>query len=125
MKQKMTVFSDEFKFKVAREYMETDCSQVELRKKYKIRGKGNISAWVRKFGLQPEPLIKRQNSPREYIMQKGKQKSVEEKALEKKVKELKKLLDYEKMRSDALDTMIEIAEDKFKIAIRKKSGTKQ
>ena len=58
-------------------------------------------------------------------MQKGKQKSVEEKALEKKVKELKKLLDYEKMRSDALDTMIEIAEDKFKIAIRKKSGTKQ
>ena len=34
-------------------------------------------------------------------------------------------LKYQQMRAEAYDTMIEIAEKKFKIEIRKKSGAKQ
>jgi len=125
MKQRQQVFSDEFKLKVAREYMETELSQVELLGKYKIRGSSCITNWIRKFGLMPEPIEKRKNGYQGYIMKKGKEKTVEEKALSRKVKELEKQLEYEKLRSDAFDTMIKIAEDKFKISIRKKSGTKQ
>ncbi len=45
--------------------------------------------------------------------------------LEKKVKDLEKQLSYEKMKSEVLDTMINIAEKELKISIRKKSNTKQ
>lgn len=125
MKKRQQVFTEEFKFKVAREYMETEMSQESLMKKFGIRGKGCITNWIRKFGLMPEPTEKRKNGYRSYHMKKGKEKTVEERVLEKKVKELEKQLEHEKLRSEALDTMIRIAEDRFKIAIRKKSGTKQ
>jgi ribosomal protein L29 len=45
--------------------------------------------------------------------------------LEKKVKDLEKQLSYEKMKSEAFDTMINIAERELKISIRKKLNTKQ
>jgi hypothetical protein len=45
--------------------------------------------------------------------------------LQKKIAALEKQLQYEKLRADALDTMINIAEDKLNIAIRKKSGSPQ
>ena len=125
MKRRPKVYPDEFKFKVAREYMETETSQEHLMKKFDISGKGCITNWVRKFGLMPEPAEKRKNGYRPYTMKKGKEKTAEERALEKKVKELEKQLEHEKLRSEALDTMIRIAEDKFKIAIRKKFGTRQ
>ena len=43
----------------------------------------------------------------------------------KEIKRLKKALDLEKMRSAGYSHMIELAEQQFNIAIRKKSGTKQ
>ena len=125
MKRTLQLFPDEFKLKVAREYMETEMSQVALLEKYNIRGSSNITNWVRKFGLMPEPDQKRKNGYQGNIMKKGKEKTREEKALENRVKELEKQLKYERLRSDALDTMIKIAEDKFEIPIRKKPGTKQ
>ena len=38
---------------------------------------------------------------------------------------LRKELRQEKMRSEALDTMIDVAEEMFNIPVRKKAGTKQ
>jgi len=58
-------------------------------------------------------------------MKKGREKTNEEKSLERKVQDLEDQLKYERLRTDALDRLIKIAEDKFKIAIRKKYGTKQ
>ena len=46
-------------------------------------------------------------------------------ALQKEVLRLKKELKREKMRADAYDMMIDLAEDAFKIPIRKKSGAEQ
>ena len=45
--------------------------------------------------------------------------------LEAEIRLLKKALSYEKLKSEALSQMIDIAEDEFKISIRKKSGAKQ
>ena len=45
--------------------------------------------------------------------------------LEKKVALLEKQLEWEKLRSLALDTMINVAERELNIDIRKKPGTKQ
>ncbi len=45
--------------------------------------------------------------------------------LEKRIKELEKQLDLAQMKNVALNTMIDIAEKDYKLAIRKKSGPKQ
>jgi len=46
-------------------------------------------------------------------------------ALQEKVASLERQLKKEKLRADAYDTMIDIAEKKFSIPIRKKAGAKQ
>ena len=46
-------------------------------------------------------------------------------ALEKKVRELTKALELEKLKNDSLKTMIKVAEENLHIKIRKKPGTKQ
>ncbi len=43
----------------------------------------------------------------------------------KEFKRLKKALELEKIRSEAYNHMIDLAEQQFNIPIRKKSGTKQ
>ncbi|GET23686.1 hypothetical protein [Prolixibacter sp. NT017] len=47
------------------------------------------------------------------------------KALEKRIKELEKQLELAKMKNVGLNTIIDIAEQDYKLEIRKKSGPKQ
>ena len=47
------------------------------------------------------------------------------KALEKRIRELEKQLERAQMKNVALDTMIDIAENDYKLEIRKKYGPKQ
>lgn len=67
------------------------------------------------YDLQQKTLGKKSKRPTE-------QKQNE---LEKKIALLEKQLQWEKLRSHALDTMITVAERELKIDIRKKPGTKQ
>ncbi|MBD5261154.1 MAG: hypothetical protein HDS38_03370 [Bacteroides sp.] len=46
-------------------------------------------------------------------------------ALRAEVTRLRKELRSEKLRAEALDTMIDVAEETFGIPVRKKAGTKQ
>jgi hypothetical protein len=46
-------------------------------------------------------------------------------SLEDEVKRLRRELELEKLRSEGLEIMIDIAEKEFKIPIRKKPGAKQ
>ena len=58
-------------------------------------------------------------------MSKEIEKTPRERELEAKVKELEGALAYEKLRTLALNTMIDIAERDLNIPIRKKPGTKR
>ena len=49
----------------------------------------------------------------------------QEKMLQNKIEVLEKQLQWEKLRADALDTMINVAEQQLNITIRKKPGTQQ
>jgi hypothetical protein len=53
------------------------------------------------------------------------QERTEIKALEKRNKELEKQLELAQMKTVALNVMIDIAEQDYKLEIRKKSGPKQ
>ncbi len=123
MKKKINFYSDEFKMKVVQEYMTSHLTQPEILEKYFIGGSSSITNWMRKFGLKETSIRHRNNYTTS--MSKGRKKTSQELSLETRVKDLEKALEHEKLRILALDTMIEIAEEKLNISIRKKSGTKQ
>jgi transposase-like protein len=122
MKRKVKLFTDEFKFQVIQEYLTTDISQAKLKEKYSIGGTNSITYWMRKFGTSE---ISQEQVNLQRTMSKESEKTPQERKLEAKIKELEKALEYERMRTLALDTMINVAERDLKISIRKKSGTKQ
>jgi len=122
MKLKVNQFTDELKFQVVQEYMNTDVSQRELMQKFNIKGVHTIKKWMRKFDLQAPS---QQEIELQRAMAKQKEKTPYERELEAKVKKLEQQLDDEQLRTLALNTMIEIAERDLKISIRKKSGAKR
>lgn len=75
-------------------------------------------------GIQMEKSVKKvQESTREIHNTTGIPDDL--KALQAEVSKLQKELKEEKLRADAYDMMIDIAESKFNIAIRKKAGAKR
>ena len=122
MKRKVNHYTDEFKLKVVREYLETDISRVELQKKYGIGGNNCISNWMRKFDIE---LPSKSQIQQQRVMSKEQKKTKQEAELEAKIRDLEASLEYEKLRTKALNKLIDVAERDLKISIRKKPGTKQ
>ncbi|MGB4818719.1 MAG: transposase [Saprospiraceae bacterium] len=122
MKAKVKHYTDEFKLMVVQEYLNTNLSGRFLMKKYNFKGTNNILNWLRKFNLQ-EP--NNQQLEIQTFMSKQKEKTTYEQELEAKIQKLEEQLEYEKFRTLALNTMIDVAERDLKISIRKKAGTKQ
>ena len=122
MKRKVNNYTDDFKLKVVHDYLMTDATVSEIQQKYGIKSRSCIPDWVRKFGLKKptQREIEFQNAMKE---QNG--RSPREQELELKVKQLEKELEKERLRTLALNTMIDIAERDLKIKVRKNSGAKQ
>lgn len=124
-----TYYSDEFKKKVISEYLESDLTKREILDKYAIKANSAIQEWMRKFGIT-DPYGKKDyiGLPNTNRLKKKKPElsevELENYALNKRVKELEKLLDEEKIRSIMYSRVIEIAEKDLKLNIRKKLDTK-
>ena len=122
MKRKVKRFPDELAHKIALEYLTTDISQSELKKKYGFTGGMTLYRWINKFGLsKPGDKELKLNK----AMEKEQKKTVKELKLEAEIASLKKELELEKLRTLALSTLIDVAERDLKIPIRKKRGAKQ
>jgi len=122
MRRKVNFFPDELKLRIVKEYLETNKSIRELSENYGFGSGGTIYNWIRKFDIS---IPNDKEIHKQTIMLKESNKSKQEVELESKLKKLESELAYERLRTEALNTMIDIAEDKFEISIRKKSGTKQ
>jgi len=111
-----------------KEYLTRGFTYRQLAAKYGV-SRSTINTWVLVHqGIHNLPRSKRQNSYDLQQMKQGKnskQKKIAITDAEQKVLFLEKQLAWEKMRAEALDTMINIAEKELKISIRKKSGTRQ
>lgn len=122
MRRKVNVFPDELKLRVVKDYLSTGISQEELKLKYGFRGNSTLYNWIRKFDIaKPDNEFFKKHE----VMSKEVRKSKSELEQESRIKKLETELSFEKLRTEALSTMIDIAEDRFKISIRKKPGTKQ
>lgn len=119
----------DIKKEAVREYLEEGKSYRELSKKYGVN-RTTINKWVLVHqGIHNLPRSHKQVSydlQQKKLGNKSKQAVREHQStLEKKIEVLQKQLEWEKLRSLALDTMITVAEKELNIDIRKKPGTKQ
>jgi Skp family chaperone for outer membrane proteins len=117
-----------FKRKVIEEYLSTGCSKMYLLRKYDIQFKSAIQTWMRVLGYT-DPGSSGQSFKFGQIifapLAKQKSNIPDDKAdLQKKVRELERQLEDEKLRSEAYARMIEKAEKELNISIKKKSGTR-
>lgn len=113
--------TDYEKMLIIKEYCETDIDRRAIIEKFKLRGEGSILEWMRKF---VDPNVKRM------IDMKGRKIDLPpvvgaKESLEDENKRLRRELELAKLRAEALDIMIDIAEEEFKIPIRKKPKAKQ
>ena len=112
--KRVNYYSDAFKKEVVKEVILGQISQEGAKRKYGIGGSMTLHRWINKY---------------EWIIPNGKEEEeIGEKSqaeLAAEIELLKRQLAYEKLKSEAYETMIKIAEQEFKIPIRKKPGAKQ
>ena len=120
-------YDREFKRMVVEEYLATGCSKMFLLRKYKIQFKSAIQTWMRILGYD-DPGSQPQNFKFGQIiftsLAKQKQDTTESTEPQRRILELERQLEDERLRSEAYARMIEKAEKELKISIRKKTGTR-
>ena len=121
-------YSEQFKRGVIEEYLRTKGSKQDLLVKYNIKFKGAIQTWMRQLGYvnsQNKPAyleVNREIKMAEEII--GSEPEGDKEALTKRIKELERLLEDERLKSEAYNRIIEISEKELKISIRKKANTR-
>lgn len=117
-----------FKTKVIEEYLATGCTKMFLLRKYNIQFKSAIQTWMRVLGYSESNKASQKFTFGDliftYLPKKKNTASVDGADLQKKINELERQLEEEKLRSEAYARIIDKAEKEFKIPIRKKSATR-
>jgi len=108
-------YSNSFKLGVVKRVATGELTKEQARLEYNIGGNSSILEWMKKFGYCSDPDI-------HLPMAKSHEKSDPEQ-LKKKVRQLEKQLQNERLRSEFYQTMIDVAERELGISIRKKSDT--
>ena len=119
----------DLKNQIIHEYLSKGCGFRSLAEKYGI-SRTTICKWVAIHqGIHNLPPTEKQQKYSVSSMNSSKKKSTSDQqsaeVLQQKIATLEKQLKWEKLRADALDTMINVAEKQLDIAIRKKPGTQQ
>lgn len=111
------VYETAFKFSCIEEYFSGDLSLSDFCKK-KSLDRTTFRFWLLTFA--PEGHL----SFGDMVKQKERSESEEIRELKLQLRQKELELKKEKMRADFYETMVDVAEEQFNIAIRKKAGTK-
>jgi transposase-like protein len=119
----------DLKTQIIQEYLTQGCGFRKLAAKYGI-SRTTICKWVLIHqGIHNLPPTDKQQTYSTSSMNSSPKKSAtdqsSEKEMQDKIAALEKQLQWQKLRADALDTMINVAEKQLNIQIRKKPGTQQ
>jgi len=119
----------DFKEQIIQEYLTQGGGFRKLAEKYGI-SRTTICKWVMIHqGIHNLPPTEKQQKHSVYSMSNKHNKlNIDEQtneALQQKIAALEKQLEWEKLRAEALDTIINIAEKDLNISIRKKPGAQQ
>jgi transposase-like protein len=119
----------DLKQQIIAEYLTQGCGFRQLAAKYGI-SRTTICKWVAIHqGIHNLPVTEKQHKYSNSSMNSSPKKSTsteqQTEELQQKIAALEKQLQWQTLRADALDTMINIAEKQLDIQIRKKPGTQQ
>ena len=120
----------DIKEQIIQEYLTQGGGFRKLAEKYGV-SRTTICKWVMIHqGIHNLPLTEKQQQHSVYSMSNTRKKLNPEElhsteALQQKIEALEKQLQWEKLRVEALDTMINMAEKDLNISIRKKPGAQQ
>lgn len=123
-KKRNREFSTPFKLQVLQEYYSSGQSKYFIEHKWNLNH-GSLRLWEKIFPIEDFPLPLPSETIEAYKMAHEKQDLSNEEILQKRIDDLRRSLEYEKMRSRAFEKMIEIAEQEEGISILKKDGAKQ
>jgi transposase-like protein len=123
--RKKVYYSEEMKLKVVEQVLSGSISMCEASRRYKIAGNCTVSRWISKFMSQNNPNLNNEQPDMVRKLSEDEDPKGEIARLREKIKQLEDQLEYEKLRSEAYETMIRIAEKEFKLPIKKKFGAKQ
>jgi len=120
----------EIKEQIIQEYLASGCGYRKLQSKYGI-SRTTICKWVQVYqgihNLAPTVLQRKHYiNPMERKQKNNQEQSTEkEQELLLKIASLEKQLAHQQLKSEVLDTLINVAEKQLNISIRKKPGTQQ
>jgi len=112
----ITNYSVAFKMKVVEEVENGLISACAARTLYRIPGKATIAEWVKRYGVNER--ISRQV----YVMTRDEE--IELFRLRKEVKRLEKALDDSQVKAIALESLVELAEERYGMDLKKNFGSK-
>lgn len=118
------MFTETFKLSVLREYYSSGASQKAISRKYSLN-QGCLYRWLKEYPIESEQLSLSSSTKEAFEMSKKQPELTETEKLQKRITELCRSLELEKMRSRAFEKMIEIAEEEEGISILKKDGAKR
>lgn len=115
-------YPEELKRKIAKEYIAGKASAGYLAEEHGLKNKSVVKEFVkwyrRKDGLDAQNEDSMAN-------EKTSTDNAADLSAWEQLKQLKRQLELSRLKVEALETMIDIAEQEFQIEIRKKSGAKQ
>ena len=122
-------FTDLERHQIIEELISIKCTKREIWEKYtgEREEHGQLLCWMRQLGYVTDAKLRQPNIVSHITtMSKHKQseQDFEKLQLQKRVSELEKQLKEAELKAIAFSTMVDIAEDMFKIPIRKKFNTK-
>ena len=137
----ITIYNSDMKRKIIDEYLQQDVSQSFIMQKYNIKGHSSILSWIRQFGLEAMYELKKAEAMKKAVDDKA-ILIAENQELKRRLSELEAKLDSKapdkqeleilerklkqaQMTADFYQTMVDIAEKRFGIEIKKKHGVKQ
>ena len=112
--KKVNHYSDQFKRRVVNEILLGDESLEYYRRKYRIGGSMTISRWIDKFASEEIPPMATKRKDSEELAE-----------LKAETALLRRELEDERLRREAYQLMVQIAEAEFNIPIEKKFGVKR
>lgn len=123
-------YPEETRLQVIAEYFQGK-GPTELAMKYNLSDPTLVTYWVRIFGAEPHK-ISRMAKAKSIRNESSSAKDGSIRALTNELKRMQKLLaekekelKQEELKNYALNAMIDLAEEKLQVPIRKKSGTRQ
>lgn len=125
-------FTEEERIQLAKEYALRNVTLEDIKSRYGISlSKGLIYSWMKKYRISKCESKKRvplhanpKKDARMQDQQISSEKSPDTDALLSRISQLEQALKWEQMRTHALETLIDVAEENG-LKVRKKSGAKQ